>query len=76
MLDEPLLDASCGQVSGEEDLLVVGQHTLLGEQETHTKCPDHEIRLDAPDDTLADAITRKPEIHAIPFTGFWRPSGG
>ncbi|KAG2756796.1 hypothetical protein P692DRAFT_20790532 [Suillus brevipes Sb2] len=38
----------------------------------HTKCPDHEIRLDAPDDTLPGAITGKPEIHAIRS----RDSGG
>lgn len=64
-IDEPLLDASCGQASGEEDFLVVGQHTLSGEQEMHTKCPDHEIRPDAPDVTLPGTITGNPEIHDI-----------
>ncbi|KAG1821597.1 uncharacterized protein BJ212DRAFT_1332337 [Suillus subaureus] len=63
-IDKPLLHASRGQVGGEE-LLVVEQHVLLDGQDVHTKCLDHEIRPDAPGDTLPGAMTGKPEIHAI-----------
>ncbi|KAG1729867.1 uncharacterized protein EDB91DRAFT_804226 [Suillus paluster] len=57
--DDLLLDVSCGQVDDEEEFLGAGG------QELHVKCQDHEIRLDAPDPTLPDAIASEPEIHDI-----------
>ncbi|KAG2146110.1 uncharacterized protein EDB93DRAFT_1286229 [Suillus bovinus] len=63
-IDKPLLHTSCGQISGEDELLVIERHALLGGQEVHTDCSDLKIRLDAPDDTVPDAITGKPEIYA------------
>lgn len=64
-VDDPLLHASCVHVGGEEEPLVVEQHTSFGGQKVHTNRPDHEIRLDAPDDTVPGVITGKPEVHVI-----------